>query len=146
MVIHGCLVGFPRHSGIVIEVLSPLCFLKHLKNEILFICITHACILMDMLAVWMVQYASRRKFSIPVKALPKLMLYIKYGTQRVVSRPNIAQGEAECYICHSPTLFVLYFTYSTHGNSSTHTNIYIYMYVCMYVCRYVLVKAWLWVL
>ena len=36
-----------RHSCIEIEVLSPLCFLKHLKNGILFVHITHAFVLMN---------------------------------------------------------------------------------------------------
>ena len=91
-------------------------------------------------------YASHKKFSIPVKALPKFMLYVKYGTKSVVSRPNIALSFTLCYICLLATLFVLYFTYSTRGNSLTHTYTYLYIYIYIYVCTYVLVKAWLRVL
>ena len=38
-----------------------------------------------------------------------LVLYEKYGTQRVVSRQNIALGFASCYICLSPTLLCAIF-------------------------------------
>ena len=60
-----------------------------------------------------------RKFSVLVKALPMFVLYGEYGTQRVVPRINIALGFALCYICLSPTLFVPYFSYGTHGNALT---------------------------
>ena len=39
--------------------------------------------------------------NIQVKALPWLVLYGKYGTQRVALRQNIALGFASCYICIS---------------------------------------------
>ena len=41
-----------------------------------------------------------------VKALPKLVLYEKYGNQRVVLRRNIALSFTLCYICYSPTLLL----------------------------------------
>ena len=77
MEIHECLLDFlynVKHSSIEIEELSPLCFLKHMKNEIFFVCITHACVLTDTLAVQMAWYASYKKLSVLVKALPKLVL------------------------------------------------------------------------
>ena len=39
-------------------------------------------------------YAAYRKFSIPVKVFPKLVLYGKYGIERVILRQNIACGFA----------------------------------------------------
>ena len=63
-----------KHPGIDIEVLSTLRFLKHFKSGILFIHITYVNILMDTLGVRMAQYAAHRNFSVPVKALPKLVL------------------------------------------------------------------------
>ena len=53
-----------------------------------------------------------------------VVLYGKYSTQRVVSRRNITLGFALCYICLSPTLFVLYFPYSTRGSALSSTYIY----------------------
>ena len=51
------------------------------------------------------RYAAYGKFSILVKALPKLILYGKYGTQRVVLRRNIALGFAfvshPLFSCHT---------------------------------------------
>ena len=70
-----------------------------------------------------------------VKALPMLVLYGKYGIQRVLSRRNIALSFALCYICLLPTLFVPYFSYGTRGNALTH----IYMCVCVCVCVHVYV-------
>ena len=64
-----------EHSGIQIEALFTLCFLKPLKSRILVVHITHVCVLMDVLGVRMAWYAAYRKFSTQVKALPKLMLY-----------------------------------------------------------------------
>ena len=52
----------------------------------------------------MAQYAAYRNFSVPVKALPKLVLYGKYGTQSKVLKQNIALSFVLCYICLSPTL------------------------------------------
>ena len=98
-VIYYVLFIISRHSGIQIKLLSTLCFLKHLKNGILFVHMPHACILMDTLAVRKVQCAAYKKFFIQVIALPKLMLCGKYGTQRVVLRWNIPHGFILCYIC-----------------------------------------------
>ena len=61
-----------------------------LKEWDAFVTITHACVLTNTLVgcnsdLWILQ-----EFFILVEALPKLMLYGKYGTQRVVSRRNIA--------------------------------------------------------
>ena len=56
-----------------------------------------------------------------IKHCLSLVLYVKYSTQRVVSRRNIALGFASCYICLSPTLFVLYFPYSTRGSALSST-------------------------
>ena len=61
-----------------------------------------------------------------IKHCLMLVLYGKYSTQRVVSRRNIALGFASCYICLSPTLFMLYFPYSTCGSALSSTYIYIY--------------------
>ena len=63
-----------------------------------------------------------------IKRCLSLVLYRKYSTQRVVSRRNIVLVFASCYICLSPTLFVLYFPYSTHGSALSNTHIYIYIY------------------
>ena len=51
----------------------------------------------------MVRYAIYKKFSIQVKALPKLLQYEKYGTQKVVLGQNIALSFTSCYICLSPS-------------------------------------------
>ena len=58
-----------------------------------------------------------------IKHCLSLVLYGKYSTQRVVSRRNIALGFASCYICLSPTLFVLYFLYITRGSALSNTYI-----------------------
>ena len=63
-----------KHPGIDNEVLSTLRFLKHFKSGLLFIYITYTYILMDTLGVQMAQYAAYRNFSVPVKALPKIVL------------------------------------------------------------------------
>ena len=72
-----------------------------------------------------------------VKALPMLVLYGKYGIQRMISRRNIVLSFALCYICLLPTLFVPYFSYGTRGNALTH----IYMCVCVCVCAGVCVQV-----
>ena len=113
MLIHRCLLGFlynVKHSGIQIKTPSSLCFLKHLKSGIPFVCMTQAHVLMDMLAVRMARYTAYRKFSIQVKALPKLVLHRKCGTQRVVSRQNIGLGFTLCYTCPLSTVFCAIFS------------------------------------
>ena len=50
----------------------------------------------------MARYATYKKFPVLVKALPKLMLYGKYGTQRVVLGQNIALGFAHAIFISSP--------------------------------------------
>ena len=66
-----------------------------------------------------------------IKHCLSLVLYRKYSTQRVVLRRNIALGFASCYICLSPTLFVLYFPYSTHGSVLSSTYI-LYIHINHY--------------
>ena len=75
-----------KHCGVEIEALSTLCLLILLKSGIIIIHINMHRFLQNMLGVRMVWYAAYWKFSIPVKALPKLVLYGKHGTQRVVAR------------------------------------------------------------
>ena len=115
------------YSGIQLKVLSSLCFMfiKHLNSGIL-LSTQHMYVrvLTDVLVVLRitVSYAAYGKLSILVKALPKLMLYGKYGTQRVVLKQNIALSFALCYICLSPTLFVSYFLHSAANNNLTYTS------------------------
>ena len=82
------------YSGIQLKELSSLCFMfiKHLNSGILFLNTTHVRVLTDVLVVLRIiaRYAAYRKLSLLVKALPKLVLYGKYGTQRVVLKQNIA--------------------------------------------------------
>ena len=67
-------------------------FIKHLNTGIFFLNTTHVRVLTDALVVLRIiaRYAAYRKLSLLVKALPKLVLYGKYGTQRVVLKQNIA--------------------------------------------------------
>ena len=87
----------------------------------LFDSITHACVHTDTLVYSSIiaRYAAYRKFSIIGKTLPKLILYGKYGTQRMGSRKNIALGFASCYIYLLPIIFMPYYPYSAHDNVST---------------------------
>ena len=77
-----------------------------------------------------------------VKASPKLMLYGKYGTQRVVLRQNIAYSQhlaLPCAIFVSCLPFYLpYFSYSTCSNALTYTYSYTYIY-----SWFLLHKRWL---
>ena len=106
------------YSGIQIKAPSNVCFINHLKSRILFVYVTHAHVLMSMLVALYIansKICNLRKICMQVKTLPKLMLYGKYGTQRVsrqnialgqrvISRQNIALSFASYYICLSLTL------------------------------------------
>ena len=69
-----------------------------------------------------------------IKHCLSLVPYGKYNTQRMVSRRNIALGFASCYICLLPTLFMLYFPYSTRGSALSNINIYIYQEFLFNLC------------
>ena len=65
---------------------------------------------MDMLSSSiMVTHTAYRKFSIPVKALHKLVLYGKYWTQRVFLRRNIALGFTYATFVSHPLFYMPYF-------------------------------------
>ena len=105
------------YSGIQLKMLSTLCFMfiKHLNSGILFVNTADVCIrvLTDALAVLRItaRCAAYRKLSILVKALPKLMLYGKYGTQRVVLKQNIALSFALCYtLSFTHSFCIIFFT------------------------------------
>lgn len=71
-----------RYSGIQINVLSSLCLLKQLKSGIPYphnTC-THSYGYTS--SSIMVRYVAYRKFSVQVEALPKIMLYEIYSTQK----------------------------------------------------------------
>ena len=75
-------------------------FIKHLNSGILFVNITLVRILTAALRMT-ARSAAYGKLSILVKALPKLMLYGKYGTQRVVLKQNIAPIVLYLSLTHS---------------------------------------------
>ena len=112
-----------KHSGIEDEALSTLCFLQHLKSRILFVCITHACVLADTLAVQMAPVVCSLQEA--KHSLYKFKHCLKCSTQLPLM----------LYLCLTHS-YVPYFSYTTHSNALTHThtytNIYIYTHTYIY--------------
>ena len=114
-----------KHSGIEDEAVSTLCFLQHLKSRIFFVCITHACILMDTLAVQMAPTVCSLQEA--KHSLYKFKHCLKCSTQLPLM----------LYLCLTHSYVPYFFIYNSQQCFNPYTHIYKYKYIYIYTHTYI---------